>query len=83
MEVLRMCCVCRKMKPKPQLIRVVKTKNNEIFVDETGKVDGRGAYVCKEQQCIEKLKKTKHLNRVFKQQVDEKIYEKLLLYKEN
>ena len=53
-----MCCVCRQMKGKDELIRVVKNKNGEIFVDETGKRDGRGAYICKDKDCLSKLKRT-------------------------
>ena len=53
MESLRMCCVCREMKPKQDLIRVVKTKEGKVYIDETNKANGRGAYVCKQEQCIE------------------------------
>lgn len=82
MESLRMCCVCREMKPKEKLIRVVKTKDGQIFVDNTKKADGRGAYVCCEDQCLEKIKKVKGLNRAFKGQVSEEIYDELLKKKE-
>ena len=80
-EVLRMCVVCRQMKNKKDLIRVVKT-NNSILIDNSGKIDGRGAYVCKCKACLEKLEKTKALNRAFKMPIDEKIIEKLLELKE-
>lgn len=77
-ERLRLCCVCRKLLPKKDMIRVVKTKDGHIFLDETGKADGRGAYICKGKECAEKLKKTKAFNRAFKCQVNEKIYEEIL-----
>lgn len=79
---LRMCCVCRQMKGKDELVRVVKNKNGEIFVDETGKRDGRGAYICRDRDCLSKLKKTRGLSRAFKCQIGEEIYEKLLENKE-
>ena len=82
MESLRMCCVCRQMKPKDQLIRVVKNKDNEIFVDNTKKADGRGAYVSNEQECLNKLKKIKGLNKAFKGNIPDEIYEELIKTKE-
>ena len=80
-EVLRMCVVCRQMKNKKDLIRIVKA-DNSIFIDQSGKADGRGAYVCKCKVCLDKLEKTKALNRAFKMQIDEEIIEKLLELKE-
>ena len=77
-----MCCVCREMKPKQDLIRVVKTKEGKDYIDETNKANGRGAYVCKQEQCIEKIKKTKGLSRAFRGQVPEEIYDELLKKKE-
>ena len=77
MERLRMCISCREMKDKKQLIRIVKNKDGEIFVDKTGKQNGRGAYVCKDRNCFEKLKKQKILNKTFKVNVDEKVYSTL------
>ena len=55
---LRMCIVCRQMKQKQELVRVVKNKEGEVFIDPTFKANGRGAYVCKDQQCIQKCIKT-------------------------
>lgn len=81
MESLRMCTVCRQMKPKSELIRIVKTSKGEVLIDLTQKADGRGAYVCK-GECIEKLKKTRALNRAFKTQISDEIYDKILLKKE-
>ena len=70
---LRMCVVCREMKPKHECIRVVKV-DDEFVVDDTGKINGRGAYVCKNDQCLEKCHKTRALNRAFKHNISEEIY---------
>lgn len=75
---LRTCCVCRKIFPKTNLIRIVKTTDGKIFIDKFGKSNGRGAYVCKNKECRTKLKKMKSLNKTFKCQVDDEIYEELL-----
>ena len=58
----RMCVVCRTMKPKQDLIRVVCTDSGEIVLDETGKTSGRGAYVCK-ADCVNQLEKRKAFER--------------------
>lgn len=79
---LRTCCVCRKMMPKNDLIRVVKSADGKIFIDMTGKADGRGAYVCKDDECRNKLKKLRSLNKAFKCQVNDEVYEELLKAKE-
>lgn len=76
-EKIRMCIVCRGQSDKKQLLRIVKNKEGQIFVDETGKANGRGAYVCKEKQCFEKLCKTKALNRAFKCNVPESVYQQI------
>ena len=68
---------CREMKDKNELIRVVKNNLGEIFVDLTGKANGRGAYVCKNKECFNKLKKSKGLSRAFKVPVDEEVYNKI------
>ena len=73
----RMCIACRQMFDKKDLTRVVKNKEGQIFVDSSGKANGRGAYVCTNQSCLEKLKKQKILNKAFKCMVDEKIYKQL------
>lgn len=76
-ETLRMCIACRQMRDKRQLIRIVKNKEGEIFVDPTGKKGGRGAYICKEKVCLDKLKKQKILNKTFKCEIPETIYQNL------
>lgn len=74
---LRMCVVCRNMKPKAELIRVVKNKDGEVFVDKTFKANGRGAYVCRDEQCLTKCIKQKILNKVFKAPIEDSQYESL------
>ena len=78
-EVLRMCIVCKEMKDKSNLIRVVKTKDNNIEIDLSGKLDGRGAYICNNDECLSKLNKSKALNKAFKMQVSEEIYNQINL----
>ena len=60
------------------IIRVVKNKENEIFIDPTGRANGRGAYVCANQECLTKAIKSKQLNRAFRMDVDDQVYEHLL-----
>lgn len=73
-EKIRMCVVCRGQSDKKTLLRIVKNKDGEIFVDKTGKANGRGAYVCKSKECFAKLVKTKALNRAFKCEVPQNVY---------
>jgi len=65
------------MKPKKELIRVVKNKENEISIDFTGKKPGRGAYICRSLSCFEKARKGKRLERAFETSINEEIYESL------
>ncbi len=76
-EILRMCVVCREMKDKKTMTRIVKNKQGEFFIDKTGKMNGRGAYVCSEPTCRAKLQKQKILNKAFKCQLPEEIYKQL------
>ena len=74
---LRMCIGCREMKPKAELIRVVKAPNGDISLDMTGKKNGRGAYVCKNIDCIKKIRKIKALSHTFSQNVSDEVYSEL------
>lgn len=76
-EPIRMCAVCRNHFDKKELVRVVKNKSGQIFVDKTFKAEGRGAYVCKSDACLQKLEKTKALNRAFKCDVPAHIYSEI------
>ena len=60
---MRMCVACREMKPKKELIRVVRTTEGEIVADETGRRNGRGAYLCRAEACFNKAVKTRALER--------------------
>ena len=71
---LRMCIACREMKPKSEMLRVVKNADGEIFPDPTGKAPGRGAYICSEGECLKKLTGKKLLNKAFSANVDSEVY---------
>lgn len=73
----RMCTVCRTTHPKAELIRIVKNKNGEITVDPSQKADGRGCYICKDAKCLEKFIKSKALNRAYKKEISQDIYEQI------
>lgn len=75
---LRMCCVCRKMFPQAELIRITKTKDNTILINSgKQKIFGRSAYLCHSKECLQALVKKRGLNRAFKQEVPQKIYDEL------
>ncbi|MFG6115078.1 RNase P modulator RnpM [Halobacillus sp. MO56] len=74
---LRKCVVTKEMKPKQQLIRVVRNKEGEVFVDPTGKKNGRGAYVSKDTKVIETAQDQDVLSRQLNTKVDVSIYEEL------
>ena len=73
----RTCMGCNQKKDKKELIRIVKNKNNEISVDRIGKKEGRGAYICDDVNCLDKLIKSKRLERVFEMSISDEIYESL------
>lgn len=73
---MRTCIACKSNKPKKELLRVVKF-GEEIKLDRTGKLNGRGAYVCDCKECIAKLKKGKLLNRAFSMAVPDEVYDKI------
>ena len=74
---MRQCLGCREMKPKRELIRVVRSPEGDISLDFKGKASGRGAYVCPDAQCLKKAIKARALERAFSCQVPQEIYEKL------
>ena len=73
----RRCMACNTKKNKYDLIRIVKNKKGEILVDKTGKLNGRGAYICNNIECLEKVIKTNRISRVLKSDTDQKIYENI------
>lgn len=74
---LRKCTACSQMVPKKDLLRVILTPENEVLVDLTGKQNGRGAYLCKTKECLEKAKKQKSLERSLKTVISDSVYGKI------
>ena len=74
---LRKCIGCEAMKPKKELIRVVRSPEGEISLDFKGKASGRGAYVCPDPRCLKKAIKARALERAFSAQIPQEIYERL------
>lgn len=70
---LRKCVGCNEMKDKKDLLRIVKSKTGEILVDDTGKANGRGAYICKSTSCLELTLKNRGLERSFKGRIPKEI----------
>ncbi len=75
--VIRTCIGCNQKKDKHELLRIVKNKENDICIDETGKKEGRGAYICNNKECLEKAIKTRRLEKSFKMKISEDVYENL------
>ncbi len=73
MEIIRMCVACKESKEKKALVRIVKMKDGQIKIDPSGKLNGRGAYVCRDEKCFEKLKKQHALNRAFKAGIPDEV----------
>ena len=73
----RQCVGCRTMKDKKALVRIVKTPEGEICVDATGKKSGRGAYVCRDAQCLKKARKSRALDRMLEVSIPDEVYEAL------
>lgn len=73
---MRMCVCCRQMKPKKDMLRIVKS-GDDISIDFTGKKNGRGAYICDDAECVKKLRRQKVLNKVFSAAVGEEVYLKI------
>lgn len=71
---LRKCVGCCEMKPKRELVRVVKSPEGEIALDKTGKKNGRGAYICPSKECLEKAKKAKRLEKALDAQIPTDVY---------
>lgn len=74
---MRQCLGCREMKPKRELIRVVRSPEGDISLDFKGKASGRGAYICPNPDCLKKAVKARALERAFSAQIPPEIYEKL------
>ncbi|MBO5230090.1 MAG: YlxR family protein [Clostridia bacterium] len=74
---MRKCTGCNEMKPKKELVRVVRSPEGEISLDLTSKKPGRGAYVCRSAECLEKARKTKRLEKAFSCVIPDGIFEKM------
>lgn len=74
---LRQCIGCQEMKSKKEMIRVIKTAEDEIMLDATGRKNGSGAYLCPSMECLRKAVKGKGLERSFKMAIPKEVYETL------
>ncbi|MCY0892054.1 MAG: YlxR family protein [Acidibacillus sp.] len=75
---LRQCVGCQEQKPKRSMLRIVLTPAGEVHVDLTGKVAGRGAYICSTRSCFDIARKKKALERALKTQLSSEIYDRLI-----
>ena len=75
---MRQCVGCREMRPKKELVRVVKSPEGTISLDFRGKAPGRGAYLCPNPECLKKAMRAKALERAFDMQIPQEIFEQLL-----
>jgi len=80
---MRKCTGCGELKPKKDLVRVIKDGNLEVKMDLTGKLNGRGAYVCRSMDCLNKAIKTKAIERSLQTQISQEVYDKLKAELEN
>ena len=74
---MRKCVGCGEMKSKKEMMRVLKTADDEFVLDATGKKNGRGAYLCQSKECFAKAVKNRGLERSFKQAIPKEVYDKL------
>ena len=74
---MRMCIACREMKPKKEMLRVVKTADGEVFADASGKAAGRGAYICSAEACRKKLDDKKLLHKAFSTDISVEVYREI------
>lgn len=74
---MRMCTGCGQMKPKKELVRVVKSPEEEISLDLTGRKPGRGAYVCKSADCLRAARKARKFERAFSCKIPDEVYDRM------
>jgi hypothetical protein len=74
---LRQCIGCGQMKGKNELLRVLRTENEGIIIDFSGRKNGRGAYICNNPECMKKARKSRALDRAFKMAVGDAVYDSL------
>lgn len=75
---MRMCLGCNEMKPKMELIRVVRSPEGDISLDFKGKAAGRGAYICRSTECLEKARKARRFEKSFSCRIEESVYEVMM-----
>lgn len=73
----RQCIGCRQLKPKNELVRIIRTSDKQIILDKTGKQNGRGAYLCMSNECFNKAVKSKGIERSLKCEIPQEIYDAL------
>lgn len=74
---LRKCTGCGEMKPKKELVRVVKTPDDKVLIDLTGRLNGRGAYICPKAECLKIAKKSRRIEKSFQMQIPDEVYDKM------
>lgn len=74
---MRKCTGCNEMKPKKELVRVVRSPEGEVSLDLTGKKPGRGAYVCRDASCLSKARKARRLEKAFSCEIPDDVYERM------
>lgn len=74
---LRKCTGCGEMKPKKELVRVVKTPDDQVLMDLTGRINGRGAYICPNAQCLKIARKSKRIEKSFQMSIPDEVYDKM------
>ena len=74
---MRQCVGCGEMKSKKEMMRVLKTAEDSIVLDMTGRENGRGAYLCQDRECLAKARKNRGLERSFKMSIPKEVYENL------
>ena len=75
---MRMCVGCREMREKKALLRIVRAQDGTISFDRVGKAPGRGAYICKSKECLEKAVRQRQLERALEAKVDEAVFTQLM-----
>ncbi len=73
----RLCTGCGEMKPKKELVRVVKPKDGEIDLDLTGRANGRGAYICRSLSCLQAARKARRFEKAFSCKIPDEVYERM------
>lgn len=80
---MRQCLGCREMKPKPELLRVVRSPEGEISLDTRGKKPGRGAYICPNSECLRRAVKSRALDRALDTKIPDEVMERLAVAMES